>query len=686
MWEGKWEIDSLAWPVALAFIDDAKTHDRTIFTPVFHRALQTIVSTLQCEQHHATCSHYSWPQPVPTHENYNPNTGMIWSAFRPSDDPVTYRFNVPQNAFAVVAMRLLARFAREAFGDSKLATDATALANQVQNGIERYGLYLDAAHGWMYVYETDGYGNDNLMDDANIPNLTALPYIGWCATDYPGLPRHAPIHVEFGRSVLLLWKVRDRIRESAHSARTVLAPRHHRRRHFDPQPGRYRPRHRHARSKRHAQRLDARMVRSQRSVALHAPRVRMGERILGRLALSHGGRLPRDSVRTNRDDRSARADERNPRRSPRCRPNFSIPRNSIRRWGICSRPARTVSEATHLLLAGALLLANAQRAHIDAVVREVMRERHVAGLSLGIARDGRRLYLRGYGLRDPNERLAADGYTMYSAGSIAKQFTAALVLQQVAAGRIALTLPPADISQCRPGPRAASASRSCSARPAGSSERATARPSRSTRAPHGSTTTSTTIFSAGSANRDRCRYPVLLRDRIAGPLSLSSTGCGPSRFAENVARGYAWRAGWSEQPAPVASAPGCAAAGLVSNAADLLRWLEALRTGGVVSTALMTAMTTSGKLANGIPTDDGFGFFITDWFGYLVAEHPGYVAGFSSDDALVLQDGLEIAVLTNADAVDVTPLTQSIVAILDAPLDANLSYWRLGRHRTKTRA
>ena len=37
----------------------------------------------------------------------------------------------------------------------------------------------------MYVYETDGYGRDNLMDDANIPNLTALPSIGWCATDDP---------------------------------------------------------------------------------------------------------------------------------------------------------------------------------------------------------------------------------------------------------------------------------------------------------------------------------------------------------------------------------------------------------------------------------------------------------------------------------------------------------------------
>jgi meiotically up-regulated gene 157 (Mug157) protein len=185
VWEGKWEIDSLSWPVLMAFMYYANTHDRTIFTPVFHKAMQTIVTTLQCEQHHATCSHYSWPQPVPTNNTYNPDTGMIWSAFRPSDDPVTYRYNVPQNAMAVIAMKLLAAFARDAFGDQKLASDAMALAAQVQTGIERYGRTWVPNKGWMYVYETDGYGRDNLMDDANIPNLTTLPYIGWCATDDP---------------------------------------------------------------------------------------------------------------------------------------------------------------------------------------------------------------------------------------------------------------------------------------------------------------------------------------------------------------------------------------------------------------------------------------------------------------------------------------------------------------------
>jgi len=186
VWEDKWEIDSLAWPVLLVFVYYANTHDRSIFTPSLHQTMQTIVATLQCEQRHAGCSRYSWPHSVPTHDTYNPNTGMIWGAFRPSDDPVTYRFNIPQNAMAVVAMRLLAAFARETFNDDALASQATTLASQVQDGIEKYGRAYSPRHGgWIYVYETDGYGHDNMMDDANIPNLTALPWYGWCATDDP---------------------------------------------------------------------------------------------------------------------------------------------------------------------------------------------------------------------------------------------------------------------------------------------------------------------------------------------------------------------------------------------------------------------------------------------------------------------------------------------------------------------
>ncbi len=71
VWERKWEIDSLAWPVLLVFVYFANTHDRAIFTPTLHSAMRTIVSTLECEQRHAACSRYRWPEPVPTHQRYN---------------------------------------------------------------------------------------------------------------------------------------------------------------------------------------------------------------------------------------------------------------------------------------------------------------------------------------------------------------------------------------------------------------------------------------------------------------------------------------------------------------------------------------------------------------------------------------------------------------------------------------
>jgi meiotically up-regulated gene 157 (Mug157) protein len=186
VWERKWEVDSLAWPVVLAWVYWRVARDRTIFTPDLHVALRQIVFTYSCEEHHRQCNRYTYPYRVYTSDRYNDDTGMIWSAFRPSDDPVQYRFNVPQNAFAVVALRDIERLAHDGYGDRELARDARALADRVERGVLAYGrFYNPARRAWMYAYETDGLGDYDLMDDANIPNLTTLPYVDWCSAYDP---------------------------------------------------------------------------------------------------------------------------------------------------------------------------------------------------------------------------------------------------------------------------------------------------------------------------------------------------------------------------------------------------------------------------------------------------------------------------------------------------------------------
>ena len=184
VWEQKWEPDSLAWPVLLAWVYRDQSGRPNIFTPTLHKAFRKIVDTYRCEQLHATCSRYAFPT-VDTRGRFNPDTGMIWTAFRPSDDRVKYHFNIPQEMIAVIALQDLARMAVDAYGDRNLANEANSIATQVYRGIVRYGMVPAPGGGWMYVYETDGLGHDLLMDDANVPDLISMPYLGWCSAYDP---------------------------------------------------------------------------------------------------------------------------------------------------------------------------------------------------------------------------------------------------------------------------------------------------------------------------------------------------------------------------------------------------------------------------------------------------------------------------------------------------------------------
>ena len=104
--------------------------------------------------------------------------GLICLMFRPSDDATQYAFLVPSNLFAVVSPRQLAALWAALRLDAAFAAECTALAQEVEAAARRYAQAEHLAHGRIYAYEVDGYGNQLFMDDANVPSLLALPYLG----------------------------------------------------------------------------------------------------------------------------------------------------------------------------------------------------------------------------------------------------------------------------------------------------------------------------------------------------------------------------------------------------------------------------------------------------------------------------------------------------------------------------
>lgn len=193
VWERKYEIDSLAYVMQLTYFYWKNTQDQRILGGSLQMVMQAIVSLWQREQRHDQLSPYRFErsdcrQSDTLHRGglggESVYTGMTWSGFRPSDDACIYGYLVPANMFAVVVLGYM-REMSEAMFDYGFARDIALLEMQIRHGIETYGRYEHPIYGTIYAYETDGNGRFNLMDDANVPSLLAMPYLGYCDFDDP---------------------------------------------------------------------------------------------------------------------------------------------------------------------------------------------------------------------------------------------------------------------------------------------------------------------------------------------------------------------------------------------------------------------------------------------------------------------------------------------------------------------
>lgn len=106
------------------------------------------------------------------------------------------------------------------------------------------------------------------------------------------------------------------------------------------------------------------------------------------------------------------------------------------RYGLGALALVTVLFAGLAGRAAADALSPAQQARIDAIARKQLAAQNIAGLTVGVGRNGKLLFARGYGLRDIARKLPADAGTAYAVGSITKQFTAAAVMLLAQDGQV----------------------------------------------------------------------------------------------------------------------------------------------------------------------------------------------------------------------------------------------------------
>jgi uncharacterized protein len=111
--------------------------------------------------------------------------GLIVSSFRPSDDATTFDFLIPSNFFAVSSLRKAAEILETVNKDEAKAKECRDLADEVEAAIRKYAVVDHPKYGKIYAFEVDGFGNRFLMDDANVPSLLAMPYLGDVSTDDP---------------------------------------------------------------------------------------------------------------------------------------------------------------------------------------------------------------------------------------------------------------------------------------------------------------------------------------------------------------------------------------------------------------------------------------------------------------------------------------------------------------------
>lgn len=164
IWERKYEIDSLCYPVQLAYLLYKNTGRTDQFNASFIEGIKKVLKIFKTEQDHSQ-SPYTFERDTTRKEDTLVNngrgteiapTGMTWSGFRPSDDACQFGYLVPSNMFAVVVLGYIEEIFMNLLSAeesaAKIVKEARTLKAEIQKGIEEYGLAKNKRGEQVYAY------------------------------------------------------------------------------------------------------------------------------------------------------------------------------------------------------------------------------------------------------------------------------------------------------------------------------------------------------------------------------------------------------------------------------------------------------------------------------------------------------------------------------------------------------
>ena len=205
IWERKFELDSLMFPLFIMGKFYLYTKDNEVFTQKnFFNMLETILKVIKKEQRGTDeedgnggpeyyfqrniaepfdSLHFGRGNPCKT-------CGLIKTSFRNSDDSALFSYNIPENCLLVSTFKLLIKIFNDEKMESSLKNEFKSkfqpnienIVNIVEKAIYTYGIIIDPLTNEKYfAYEVDGFGNSYFMDEPGYPNLISLPFFEFCS-------------------------------------------------------------------------------------------------------------------------------------------------------------------------------------------------------------------------------------------------------------------------------------------------------------------------------------------------------------------------------------------------------------------------------------------------------------------------------------------------------------------------